>query len=67
LLHDFLESLEEKEETRITAKAIETFAREKLVASVADIFRGKLELIQYVVYGVLALFFLVPIIFIVVF
>lgn len=67
LLYDFLEGLRERGETQINAKIVETYHREKLVATVVDIFRGKLELIQYGVYGVLILFLVIPVVFMVVF
>jgi len=67
LLHDLLEGLREKGETQINAKAVETYHREKLIAVVVDILRGKLEFVQYGVYGVLILFLAIPIVFMVVF
>jgi hypothetical protein len=67
LLHDLLEGLREKGETQINAKVLETYHREKLVAGMVEILRGKLEFVQYGVYGVLILFLVIPIVLMVIF
>ena len=66
LLHDFLEGLREREETHITANAIEAFYREKLVSEVVGSVTGQLELVQHGIYGLLAFFLLIPIVLIIV-
>lgn len=60
-LHEFLEDLEEEGETQINAKTVEAFYRTKLVGDVVDVFTGRLVLIQHGIYGVLAVFLLLPI------
>ncbi len=67
LLHDFLEELQEQGKSQISATIVEDFYREKLVAGVAEVYKAKLELIQYGVYGILVLFLAVPVLLIVVF
>ncbi len=59
---DFLSWMEEREETRITAGALERYSRETLVGTVADAAKGRFRILQYAVYALPIFFIAVPLI-----
>lgn len=59
-LNDFVDSLKEKGEIRISAKSVESFARETLLSKVVNRFTGRLDVVEYALYGVTGVLLIVP-------
>ncbi len=67
LLNDFLEGLEEKGEPQLSAAVVEDYYREQLVSGVTEIYKTKLGVILYGIYGILVVFLVIPVLMVVVF
>ncbi|MGH7597236.1 MAG: hypothetical protein ACREOI_12845 [bacterium] len=60
LIEHFVKDLQKNDETRVNAKAVEKFAREKLIGVVADYWRGKIDGIRIIVLALALLLLLIP-------